>query len=123
MTNRLTQDCLENLFSFIRAMGAANDQPSALNLQYRLRWYLLGKHAFDVLSNSVNTEVDGSEDNLIDFNNRDEPLMALAFDENSDTSADPVFDNEEFDEFNDKFQNEDFVDNDTNELEDDEAGE
>ena len=104
-------------------MDAANDKPSALNLRYRLGWYLLGKHAFDVLSNSVNTEVDGSEDNLIDFNNRDEPLMALAFDENSDTSADPVFDNEEFDEFNDKFQNEDFVDNDTNELEDDEAGE
>lgn len=45
LTNRLTQDCLENLFSFLRAMGAGNDQPSALNLRYRLRLYLLGKHA------------------------------------------------------------------------------
>lgn len=37
LTNRLTQDWLENLFSFLRAIGAANNQPSALNLRYRLR--------------------------------------------------------------------------------------
>lgn len=37
LTNRLNQDCLENLFSFLRGMGATNDQPSALNLRYRLR--------------------------------------------------------------------------------------
>lgn len=35
-TNRLNQDVLENLF-YIRAMGAANDKPTALDIRYRLR--------------------------------------------------------------------------------------
>jgi len=41
LTNRLTQDCLENLFSYLMAMEAANNQPSAFNLKYGLRWYKL----------------------------------------------------------------------------------
>jgi len=60
-------------------MGAANDQLSALNLRYRLRWYLLGKHAFDMLSNAINTEVDEDENNLIDFNDTEDSLIAALY--------------------------------------------
>lgn len=117
LTNRLTQDCLENLFSFLRAMGAANNQPSALNLRYRLRWYLLGKHAFDVLSNAVNTEVDGDESNLINFNDTENPLIASAFDAGQEY-LNPAVD-EEFNKLANAFQNEDFINNDVNEFEND----
>jgi len=37
MTNRLNQDVLENLFSYLRSMGATNDKPTALDIRYGLR--------------------------------------------------------------------------------------
>jgi len=33
---RLNQDVLENCFSFLREMGAANTHPTPLNFRYRL---------------------------------------------------------------------------------------
>lgn len=56
-TNRLNQDVLENLFSYLRAMGAANDRPTALNIRYRLRWYILGKYSADTFTEKNNTTV------------------------------------------------------------------
>ena len=58
MTRRLNQDVLENFFSYIRAMGAGHDKPSALQFKYRLRWYILGKHSKDMLIEKCNTEDD-----------------------------------------------------------------
>lgn len=118
MTNRLTQDCLENLFFYLRAMGATNNQLSALNLRYRLRWYILGKHAFDVLSNAVNTEVDRNESNLIDFNDSEDPLIAAAFDSGEKRYPNPMAD-EEYNGFANEFQDEEFINNDMNEFESD----
>ena len=76
LTNRLNQDCLENLFSYLRAMGLTNDHPTALNLRYLLKWYILGKHSELILSkkNAKNTESDET-DLLVDFNNKNDPLM------------------------------------------------
>lgn len=65
LTNRLTQDVIENLFSYIRSMGIGHNHPSALNFQYRLRWYILGKHSGNLLDKR-NTEEDG-DNPLINF--------------------------------------------------------
>lgn len=54
-TNRLNQDVLENMFAYLRAMGAANDKPTAIDMRYRLRWYVLGKHSADVFTQGSNT--------------------------------------------------------------------
>lgn len=55
ITRRLNQDILENFFSYIKAMGYANDHPSPVELQNRLKWYILGKHSGHALSNKKNT--------------------------------------------------------------------
>ena len=57
-TNRLNQDVIENFFSYLRGMGAAHDKPSALQFIYRLRWYLLGKHCYDMFTEKCNVEED-----------------------------------------------------------------
>lgn len=55
ITSRLNQDVVENLFSYIRSMGATNDRPTALDIRYRLRWYILGKHSTDFFTQGSNT--------------------------------------------------------------------
>ena len=119
-TNRLNQDCLENLFSCLRAMGAANDQPSALNLKLRLRRYLLGKNTLDVLSNAINTDLDQGETNLINFSDATDPLMSLAFD-SSEAENTNFFVNEDSNSLAhrilNEFENEQFSYHDTNEFE------
>lgn len=57
-TNRLCQDVLENFFSYIRGMGCGYDKLSALQFKYRMRWYVLGKHSYDMLTDKSNTEED-----------------------------------------------------------------
>jgi hypothetical protein len=37
-------------------MGGANDHPSPLEFQYRLRWFILGKHSAEVFRQNKNTE-------------------------------------------------------------------
>lgn len=64
-TNRINQDVLENFFSFIRGMGSAHSKPSALQFRYRLRWYVLGRHCADMLTDKKNTE-DDEDESLID---------------------------------------------------------
>ena len=63
MTTRLNQDVVENLFAYIRAMGACNDRPTALDIRYRFRWYILGKHSTDVFTDGSNTVVQDLADN------------------------------------------------------------
>lgn len=58
ITRRLNQDVLENFFSYVRAMGAAYEKFSALQFQYRLKWYILGKHSSDMIIDTCNTEKD-----------------------------------------------------------------
>jgi len=55
LTNRLNQDVIENLFGYIRAMAGSNDIPTPLEFRYRLRWYILGKHASHVITDHTNT--------------------------------------------------------------------
>jgi len=55
LTNRLNQDVIENLFGYIRAMARSNDIPTPLDFRYRLRWYILGKHASHVITDHTNT--------------------------------------------------------------------
>lgn len=61
ITYRINQDVLENFFSFIRGMGAGHTKPSALQFRYRLRWYILGKHYYDMYVENCNTEDDADE--------------------------------------------------------------
>ena len=61
LTNRINQDVIENFFSYIRAMGAGHDKPSALQFKYRLKWFILGKHSSDMFVNTGNTEEDTDE--------------------------------------------------------------
>lgn len=68
LTYRLNQDVLENLFSYIRAMGATNDHPTALDIQRRLRLYILGKFSGILLTSGTNTTAaDPTEQNLINM--------------------------------------------------------
>lgn len=39
-------------------MGYGHDKPSALQFKYRLRWYVMGKHYADTVSDNHNTEED-----------------------------------------------------------------
>ena len=61
LTYRLNQDVIENFFSYIRGMGAANDKPSALQFRHRLRWYILGRHSSDMFIEQCNNEEDADE--------------------------------------------------------------
>lgn len=64
MTNRLNQDVIENLFAYIRAMGASYDNPTPLQFRYRLRWYVLGKHSSDVFTTRSNTCMQDSSEEM-----------------------------------------------------------
>lgn len=66
ITRRLNQDILENLFSYIRAMGHVNDHPSPVDLKNRLKWYILGKHSGCALSKRNNTEIEPMSDSFMD---------------------------------------------------------
>ncbi|MGR0261013.1 hypothetical protein, partial [Klebsiella pneumoniae] len=50
LTAKLNQDVLENFFSYIRGMGRTHDHPDALQFQYRMRWYIMGKHSSTAFS-------------------------------------------------------------------------
>lgn len=66
-TRRLNQDILENFFSYIRSMGCTYDHPTPVEIQYRLKWFILGKHSRHVVSRQRNTEGDNSCETLIDM--------------------------------------------------------
>lgn len=67
LTSRLNQDILENFFSYLRSMGAGYDHPTPVELQHRLKWYILGKHSGHAISPGENTEGDNSSIPLIDI--------------------------------------------------------
>jgi len=92
---RLCQDVLENFFSYLRAMGAANDHPSPVEVQHRLKCCILGKHSAQCISVRENTEGDSSAvplmtikninctdscklDGIKDFNNDDDDDVEAA---------------------------------------------
>lgn len=47
----------------MRTYEACNDRPTALDLRYRFRWYILGKHSTDVFTEGSNTVVQNLADN------------------------------------------------------------
>lgn len=67
LTRRLNQDILENFFSYIRSMGGGYDHPTPVEIQHRLKWYVLEKHSEHVLSAQRNTEGDTSCKSLINM--------------------------------------------------------
>lgn len=48
-------------------MSAGYDHPMSVEVQNRLKWYILGKHSGHVLSPGVNTEEDCSSSMFIDI--------------------------------------------------------
>lgn len=71
-----------------------------------------------MFSNAINTEVDEDENNLIDFNDTKDPLIAAAFDADQEKYPNLPVD-EEFNELTNAFQVENFINNDMNEFESD----
>lgn len=65
LTYRLNQDVLENCFSYLRGMGGNNDHPNAMDIQSRLRWFVLGKYSTDLFSIRANTVPDSYDSTLI----------------------------------------------------------
>ena len=102
LTTRLNQDCLENLFSYLRAMGLMYDHPSPLSLRYRLKWYILGKHSEVILSPDSKNVEDDKTPALVDFNDKSTPLMKLSLD-NSENNENDVFNHGLADEFSYRF--------------------
>lgn len=60
LTNRLNQDVLENLFSYLRMMGGGYDHPTPVELKNRIKWYILGKHSGYTIASGTNTAGDSS---------------------------------------------------------------
>jgi len=67
ITRRLYQDILENFFAHIRSMGETHDHPSPVQLQIRLKWYILGKYSEYGLSEKRNTEIDQILNMIVDL--------------------------------------------------------
>lgn len=59
LTNRLNQDCVENLFSVIRGKGGHRDNPSAQQFRYALRQVMVDR--FFVQSDGSNCSADGDK--------------------------------------------------------------
>ncbi|OXU21701.1 hypothetical protein TSAR_012429 [Trichomalopsis sarcophagae] len=87
LTFRLNQDILENLFSYLRAMGAAHDHPSALDIKNRLRLYILGKYSTNLFSLGTNTEAVESEEKFIQV---DDEIMTRIFFDGTDKNNDDI---------------------------------
>lgn len=70
---------LKNFFSYIRAIGGGDDEPSELQFRYRLRWYVLRKYSDDMFMDSVNTEDDGDKTlvDLVDFQHNEQTTDAV----------------------------------------------
>lgn len=47
---------IENIFSYIRAMGSEYNHLTPLEFRNRLRWYILGKNSTDAFTKGANTE-------------------------------------------------------------------
>jgi hypothetical protein len=61
-TININQDCLERFFGVIRAMGATNTSPNALQFKQRMRRYLLLKNPEMLIKHSSNNvEVEREE--------------------------------------------------------------
>lgn len=84
MTCRLNQDGLENIFSYF--LGGYNVHPNAIDIQNRLRWYVLGKHStalFSVRANTVPDPLDSSLTEAQNFSSKENPLYS-ALQQNED---------------------------------------
>lgn len=93
LTSRLNQDILETFFSYLRSMGGTHDHPTPVEVQHRLKWYILGKHSEHVLSVGKNTEGDNTCNSLITMAHVHSPDSMNSFD------PDPM---NEFDQITDK---------------------
>lgn len=92
ITRRLCQDILENFFAHIRSMGGMHSNPSPVECQTRLKWYILGKHSDYGISEKKNAETDinstpiayledfsnSSQSELMDYFEQDEVATEIA---------------------------------------------
>lgn len=67
ITRRLSQDILENFFAHIRSMGGLHGNPSPVQCQIRLKWYILEKHSEYGISVKTNAETDMSSTPFMDL--------------------------------------------------------
>ncbi len=66
LTSHLNQDCLENFFSRIRAMGGTYTHPTTVEFIHRARQLIVGKSSELVVQTaSVEMEEDSANENII----------------------------------------------------------
>ena len=65
LTRKLNQDIMEQVLSTFRAMGRTDDNPSALGMKYRVRNYILGKHATTVLAANTKEYEENAEEDVV----------------------------------------------------------
>ena len=69
LTNRLNQDCVENLFSIIRAKGAQRDNPDASQFRAALRQAMVDTVMVPIKTSNCEADVDKFICNLDNFKN------------------------------------------------------
>lgn len=63
LTYRLNQDGLEHFYGYLRQMGSSHQHPSAVQVKFRLRAYLLGKNC-ELVGSNYNTEKENGDVSL-----------------------------------------------------------
>jgi len=71
MTSHLNQDCVENLFSQIRALGGSNSHPTSVDFIHRLKKLIVGR-ASDLVVETASVEMAKSQcsDNPPEFSSQ-----------------------------------------------------
>lgn len=65
LTRLLDQDILENFFAHLRSMGGTYDHPTPVEITNRLKWYILGRNADNVISERTNTQKNDITESLV----------------------------------------------------------
>ena len=63
MTSHLNQDCVENLFSRIRAIGGSNSHPTSVDFIHRLKKLIVGR-ASDLVVATASVEIETANSHL-----------------------------------------------------------
>ena len=69
MTTRFNQDCLENFFSRIRAIGGANEHPGVVDILKRIKTLLISKQA-DIIVTKPAVEIEAGTDDITGLENK-----------------------------------------------------
>lgn len=98
-------------------MGATNDRPSALDVQHRFKWFILGKHYGTPPTVGMNTNTP-PEPNLIDMSDSNlessESVLDIFNDVNNFETEEEITDQETYDESHQR--NEEVIDDNEQDL-------